>query len=74
MVKIVDMHEAKTQLSKLVDEEFIIARNGRPVARVTPIVEPTGSRRRGFTKDNSSPDDFDRMGAAEIAALFGTVE
>ena len=36
MVRVVDMHEAKTQLSKVVDEEFIIARDGNPVARVTP--------------------------------------
>ena len=35
MARVVDMHEAKTQLSKVVDEEFIIAR-GKPVARVTP--------------------------------------
>jgi hypothetical protein len=68
------MHEAKTQLSKLVDEEFIIARNGRRSPESPPIVEPTGSRRRGFMKDISNPDDFDRIGAAEIAALFGTVE
>lgn len=32
------MHEAKTHLSKLVDEEFVIARDGRPVARVTVLV------------------------------------
>jgi len=36
VVRVVDLHEAKTQLSKVVDEEFIIARDGNPVARVTP--------------------------------------
>lgn len=41
------MHEAKTQLSKLVEraqagEDVVIARNGTPVARLVPVVR-TGS-------------------------------
>jgi prevent-host-death family protein len=44
-VQTVNIYEAKTQLSKLVDlaaagQEIIIARNGKPVARLTTIEQP----------------------------------
>jgi prevent-host-death family protein len=73
----VNMHEAKTRLSQLVakGEPFVIAKAGRPVARVTAIdaPEPSKFRRLGFMKGHLSvPEDFDRMGEAEIAALFGS--
>jgi antitoxin (DNA-binding transcriptional repressor) of toxin-antitoxin stability system len=48
MVRTVNMHEAKTHLSRLVDEEFIIARGGRPVARVVPIRDESPTPRVGF--------------------------
>lgn len=72
----VNMHEAKTRLSQLVakGEPFVIAKAGRPVARVTAIdaPEPSKIRRLGFMKGHLSvPEDFDRMGEAEIATLFG---
>jgi antitoxin (DNA-binding transcriptional repressor) of toxin-antitoxin stability system len=67
----VNMHEAKTHLSRLVDEEFIIARGGRPVARVVPIRDESPTPRVGFMTDIEVPDDFDRMGAEEIAGSFG---
>ena len=46
----VNMHEAKSQLSKLVDqacrgEEVIIARNGKPAARLVPIEAPAQTPR-----------------------------
>ena len=50
----VNMHEAKSQLSKLVDlahqgEDVIIARNGKPTARIVPIeTEPKRLRRIGL--------------------------
>jgi antitoxin (DNA-binding transcriptional repressor) of toxin-antitoxin stability system len=71
MVRTVNMHEAKTHLSRLVDEEFIIARGGRPVARVVPIRDESPTPRIGFMTDIEVPDDFDRMGAEEIAGSFG---
>jgi antitoxin (DNA-binding transcriptional repressor) of toxin-antitoxin stability system len=71
MVRTVNMHEAKTHLSRLVDEEFIIARGGRPVARVVPIRDESPTPRVGFMTDIEVPDDFDRMGAEEIAGSFG---
>ena len=71
MVRTVNMHEAKTHLSRLVDEEFIIARGGRPVARMVPIRDESPTPRVGFMTDIEVPDDFDRMGAEEIAGSFG---
>lgn len=68
------MHEAKTHLSRLVKEEFIVTNDGRPVARVVPIRESTN--RFGFlpesvAKETVVPDDSDQMAADEISALFG---
>ena len=76
----VNIHEAKTQLSRLVDraargEAFIIAKAGKPLVKVSPIDAPAKPRRLGFLKGEFEiPDDFDRMGEREIAALFGTGE
>lgn len=75
----VNMHEAKTRLSQLVaraqdGESFIIAKAGKPVARVTAIdsPEPAQQKRIGFLAGQLViPDDFDRMGEEEIAAMFG---
>jgi prevent-host-death family protein len=74
---IVNIHEAKTQLSKLVDraakgEPFVIAKAGKPLVKVAALAAPAAPRRLGFlTGQIAVPDDFDRMGEAEIAALFG---
>jgi prevent-host-death family protein len=74
----VNIHEAKTQLSKLVDraakgEPFVIAKAGRPLVKVVALDRPKTPRRLGFLKGEFMvPDDFDRMGQAEIAKLFGT--
>lgn len=74
-MKIVNMHEAKTNLSKLVAEAtsgegFIIARAGKPLVKVEAIA-PEGSRRIGFLAGKGAvPDGFDRMGAKEIAQAF----
>ncbi len=76
----VNIHEAKTQLSRLVDraakgESFVIARAGKPLVRVAALDAPAKPRRLGFLKGEIEvPDDFDRMGAREIAALFGIGE
>jgi len=78
-MKTVNIHEAKTQLSRLVEgaskgEAFIIAKAGKPVVKVTALGAPTGSqiRRLGFMAGQVSvPDDFDRMGKEEIERIFG---
>lgn len=73
----VNIHEAKTQLSKLVDqaakgEPFVIAKAGKPLVKVEALEAPAIPRRLGFMKgDISVPKDFDRMVEDEIAALFG---
>jgi prevent-host-death family protein len=74
----VNIHEAKTQLSKLVEnavkgESFVIAKAGKPLVKVSALDAPAAPRRLGFMKGEIAvPDDFDRMGEAEIAALFGS--
>jgi prevent-host-death family protein len=76
----INIHEAKTHLSRLVEEaargdSFIIAKAGKPIARVVPVdeTEERNSKRLGFLSgDVAVPDDFDRMGAEEIERLFGT--
>ncbi|KAA8995843.1 MULTISPECIES: type II toxin-antitoxin system prevent-host-death family antitoxin [Pectobacteriaceae] len=75
----VNIHEAKTHLSRLVDmaakgESFIIAKAGKPLVKVTALSapEPQQERRLGFMAGNINvPDDFDRMGEGEIEQLFG---
>ena len=77
-MELVNMHEAKTHLSKLVEkaakgEGFIIAKAGKPVAKVTAIdsPEPDKQKRLGFLAGHFVvPDDFDRIGKAEITELF----
>ena len=76
-MRVVNMHEAKTQLSKLVQaavdgEPFIIARSGKPLVKVVSLEAPaTVPRRTGFLPGIAVPPDFDRMGATEIEAIFG---
>ena len=74
----VNIHEAKTQLSKLVDqavkgEAFVIAKAGKPLVKVAALDSPPATQRLGFLAGEISvPEDFNRMGEAEIAALFGS--
>ena len=73
----VDIHEAQTHLSRLVEraakgEPFVIARAGRPLVRVSAIEASAAPRRLGFLAGEIRvPRDFDRMGDGEIEALFG---
>jgi prevent-host-death family protein len=74
----VNLHEAKTHLSRLVDqvaqgESIIIAKSGRPMAKLVPLdaAEALGAKRIGFLAGEFAvPEDFDRMGEAEIEAMF----
>lgn len=75
----INIHQAKTHLSRLLDRVangggFIIARAGKPVAKVVPLTTPDAgqTRRLGFmVGEMRVPDDFDRMGGNEIEGLFG---
>jgi prevent-host-death family protein len=77
-MKSVNIHEAKTHLSKLIEkaangEPFIIAKAGKPMVKVTAIDAPTPQkmRRIGFGDGKSKvPDDFDTMCSKEIEELF----
>jgi prevent-host-death family protein len=77
-IQTVNMHEAKTHLSKLVDkaskgEPFIIAKAGKPMVKVIPVDAPVPKKvqRLGFMSGQIAiPDDFDAMGSAEIAKIF----
>jgi prevent-host-death family protein len=74
----VNIHDAKTHLSRLVDDAargkaFIIAKAGKPLVKVVPLEagEAAEAGRLGFMAGEiRTPDDFDRMGAEGIAALF----
>jgi len=80
-MKTVSIHEAKTQLSKLVDEaasgeSFVITKAGKPIVKVTALNAPTGAQIRllGFMAGQIAvPDDFDRMGREGIERIFGGV-
>ena len=71
----VNIHEAKTHLSRLVErveagEEVVIARAGRPVARLVPYRARTRSRTPGLWRGRVViGQDFDAVNA-EIADLF----
>jgi len=77
-MKTINIHQAKTHLSKLVEEAregepFIIAKAGKPVAKVTGLSSRTGAKphRLGFMRGEILvPEDFDRMGNREIEKLF----
>ena len=78
-MRTVNIHEAKTHLSRLVEqaakgEPFVIAKAGKPLVKVTSLNAPAPGqeRRLGFMAGQISiPDDFDRMGSADIEGLFG---
>ena len=79
MVQQVNIHEAKTQLSRLIEQavkgdSFIIAKAGKPLVKVVRLDAPSAGqmRRLGFMEGEVIvPDDFDSMGAKEIELLFG---
>ena len=78
-MRTVNIHEAKTHLSRLIEqaaagESFVIAKAGKPMVKVSALSAPEAGqvRRLGFLAGQLSvPDDFDRIGAEEIAQLFG---
>lgn len=77
-MEIVNIHEAKTNLSRLMEkvakgESFIIAKAGKPIGKVVPIDEADKPKKRriGFMDGQIKvPDDFDTMMAEEIEEMF----
>jgi len=73
VIKTYNVGEAKTQLSSLLDEvqrgvEVIVAKNGKPVARVTKI-EKVGKRPMGFVKGRLTRAFFEPLPDEELAEL-----
>jgi prevent-host-death family protein len=72
----VNVHQAKTHLSRLLDqalagEEVIIMRAGRPLVRLAPVESAPMRRRLGTAKgDFVVPEDFDDPLPEEILAEF----
>jgi antitoxin (DNA-binding transcriptional repressor) of toxin-antitoxin stability system len=75
-MKKVNIYEAKTRLSQLVDEaasgkDVVIARAGRPVARLTRLVGKGGKRRLGILDGRFRiPNDFNRPLPEEVLRAF----
>ena len=72
----INIHEAKTHLSRLVEgvaagEEVIIAKAGRPVACLVALAKPAGRRKLGILAGKMTvPDDFDTPLSDELLASF----
>ena len=73
-----NIHEAKTQLSKLVElaasgESFVIAKAGKSMVKVIALDTPESSQMKRFrfmAGQIKVPDDFNSMGSGEIQELF----
>jgi prevent-host-death family protein len=75
-MEITNIHEAKSQLSKLVDralkgEEVIIARAGKPMVRLVPVRDNDAPRKGGQWKGKVRiAEDFDEL-PEDIGRAFG---
>lgn len=76
MTTTVNVHEAKTHLSRLLEEvaagaEVIIAKAGKPVARLVPVVPSPRPKSLGLLRGRIEvPDDFDAPLPPEVLADF----
>lgn len=78
----VNIHEAKTHLSRFVEqaaagEEIIIAKAGKPLAKLVPLHAKPSRRNLGIFKGQLNvPDDFDAPLSNEVIAQFenGSIE
>ena len=81
-MKQVNIHEAKTHLSKLIEqaaagEPLVIAKAGKPLVKVTAVdaAEAKPTSRLGMLEGQFTvPDDFNEMGQDEIEEMFGLKE
>ena len=76
MANVVNIHEAKTHLSRILEEvaagaEVIIAKAGKPVARLTPINASIRAKKLGQLKGQIRvPDDFNAPLPDDVLAQF----
>jgi prevent-host-death family protein len=75
-MKIVNIYEAKTHLSRLLrevalGEDVVIAKDGRPLARLVPVTPAHGTRELGFAAGRVTiGDDFDAPLPPDLLAAF----
>ena len=75
-MRTINIHEAKTHLSRLVEEasegeEIVIAKAGKPVARLVPVNRTSSRRRLGLLAGKLVvPSDFDAPLPEEVTAMF----
>ena len=75
-MQIINIHEAKTQFSKLIEavtqgEEIVIAKAGKPAAKLVPIQAKTPVRRPGALKGKMRiAADFDAPLPDDVLASF----
>lgn len=72
MNKIINVHEAKTQLSRLLDkahagEEIVLAKAGKPYARLVPL-KPVAKRKLGFIEGKVGKRFFEPLSGDELDA------
>ena len=76
MTKTVNIHAAKTHLSRLVEQvaagrEIIIAKAGKPMVRLVPLGHPPRPKTLGLLKGRLKvPDDFNAPLDDAVLALF----
>jgi prevent-host-death family protein len=73
MSQVVNVHEAKTHFSRLLDlahsgQEIILAKGGKPYARLMPLPAPPVDRRPGRLKGTVGPEFFEALPEEELAA------
>ena len=73
---LIDVHDAKTQFSKLLEQahagqEIILAKAGKPYARMMPLAPETTKRQRGRVKGINDDAFFDPLPDEELAAWEG---
>lgn len=80
MTTTINMPEAESNLSRLVDAvgsgaelEIVIARNGRPAARLVRVYSQNTGHRIGVAKGQFIVPESIDADAAEIAAIFGSI-
>ena len=72
-----NLYDAKTHFSKVIShvaetgETYIIARNGKPVAKIVPLTAAKRTPRIGFMKGKvSAPDNFNELNQEDLSELF----
>lgn len=76
MTTVVNVHEAKTHFSRLLEEahagkEIILAKAGKPYARLMPLAAPAGQRRPGRLAGRVGDAFFEPLPREEVDAWEG---